>query len=248
VTDRYDIIFFDAGETILHPHPSFHELFAKVCRDHGVVVEPDTVAELQQRLAPFLVDLASESGVDKPSLSPEDSRTFWSYLYRRFLKELGIEDEALTQRLYDVFSHPSSYALFDDVLPTLKTLLDMGQRLGLISNFEEWLEGMLVELEVGHLFDVSVISGIEGVEKPDPEIYRVALERAGTDPARGLHIGDSMTLDVEPARIAGLDTVLLDRHGRYPDVPVTRIRSLSELPELVRSGREPSDGEDVAHG
>jgi putative hydrolase of the HAD superfamily len=174
--------------------------------------------------------------VDNPSLSPEDSRTFWSYLYRRFLQELGIEDEGLTQRLYDVFSHPSSYALFDDVLPTLKGLLDDGSRLGLISNFEEWLEGMLVELEVGHLFDVSVISGIEGVEKPDPEIYRVALKRAGIDAGRALHVGDSMTLDVEPARTAGLRAVLLDRHNRYADAPATRIRSLSELPALVRAG------------
>jgi putative hydrolase of the HAD superfamily len=236
VTNQIEIVFFDAGETILHPHPSFHELFAKVCSEYGVDVEPEKVAELQQRLAPYLVDLASESGVDNPSLSPEDSRTFWSYLYRRFLQELGIEDEGLTQRLYDVFSHPSSYALFDDVLPTLKALLDTGSRLGLISNFEEWLEGMLVELEVGHLFDVSVISGIEGVEKPDPEIYRLALKRAEIDGDRALHVGDSMTLDVEPARIAGLRTVLLDRHNRYPDASARRIRSLSELPALVRAG------------
>ena len=48
---------------------------------------------------------------------------------------------------------------------------------GLISNFEEWLEEMLVELEVGHLFDVSVISGTEGLEKPDPAIFHLALER-----------------------------------------------------------------------
>jgi putative hydrolase of the HAD superfamily len=231
-----DIVFFDAGETILHPHPSFPELFAKVCRDHGIQVDPDQVSELQQRLAPYLVDLAAESGVDNPSLSADDSRTFWSYLYRRFLGELGIEDETLTTRLYDVFSHPSSYALFDDVLPAISELQEMGVRLGLISNFEEWLEGMLVELEVGHVFDVTVISGIEGIEKPDPEIYEVAIGRAGVSAERALHVGDSMALDVEPARSIGLQTVLLDRNDRYSEVDARRIRSLAEVPVLLRSG------------
>ena len=230
-----DIVFLDAGETILHPHPSFPELFAKVCNDYGTDVSSEQVAELQQRLAPFLVDLAAESGIENPSLTPDGSRTFWSYLYRRFLAELGIEDEKLTTRLYDVFSHPSSYALFDDVLPALADLQSLGVRLGLISNFEEWLEGMLVELEVGHLFDVSVISGIEGIEKPDPEIYRVALRRAEVQPDKALHVGDSMTLDVEPARAAGIMAVLLDRHDRYPEAPVRRIRSLVEVPELLRT-------------
>ena len=235
MSQAIDIVFLDAGETILHPHPSFPELFAKVCNDYGADVASEQVAELQQRLAPFLVDLAAESGIENPSLTPDGSRTFWSYLYRRFLAELGIEDEKLTTRLYDVFSHPSSYALFDDVLPALADLQALGVRLGLISNFEEWLEGMLVELEVGHLFDVSVISGIEGIEKPDPEIYRVALRRAEVQPDKALHVGDSMTLDVEPARAAGITAVLLDRHDRYPEAPVRRIRSLVEVPELLRT-------------
>ncbi|CAN5535064.1 HAD family hydrolase [soil metagenome] len=226
-------MFFDAGETILHPHPSFPELFSAVCGRNGVDVPTEQVRAVQERLAPHLVDLGEATGVEKPSLSPEGSRTFWTYLYRRLLGELGIEDESLVGELYGTFSHVSSYKLFDDVLPVLAELEKRGHRLGLISNFERWLEEMLVELEVGDLFDVTVISGLEGMEKPDPAIYEVALERAEVEPGRAVHVGDSPVMDVVPASSVGMATVLVDRAGRYPDAEGHRVGSLTELPDLV---------------
>lgn len=228
-----EIVFFDAGETILHPHPSFPELFAAVCADHGHSVRAEDVSAVQERLAPHLVDLATDTGVDKPSLSAEDARAFWTYLYRRFLDELGIDDGILVDKLFERFSDGASYMLFDDVLPTLRALQADGYRLGLISNFEGWVEERLVELDVGHLFDVSVISGLEGVEKPDPEIYRLALERARVEPAAAVHVGDSPALDIAPAEALGMRTVLLDRVGRYPQMSGPKITSLKELPPLI---------------
>jgi putative hydrolase of the HAD superfamily len=228
-----DVVFLDAGETILHPHPSFPELFARTVQAAGHHVSVEDATAVQQRLAPHLVDLAEDTGVEHPSLHPEDSLRFWSYLYRRLLAELDIRDEDLVARLYSTFSSISSYALFDDVLPCLRVLTDEGYRLGLISNFELWLEEMLVELEVGDLFEVRVVSGAEGVEKPDPRIYELALERAGVRPEAAVHVGDSPALDVEPAAAAGMHTVLLDRLGRYPDHAGAVIASLEDLPAIL---------------
>jgi putative hydrolase of the HAD superfamily len=234
-------VFFDAGETLVHPHPSFQELFASICREHGFAVYSWDVEEVQSRLAPHLVDIAHEAESEKQgsrpytgsSLSPSVSRTFWTSLYRRFLRELGIGDEGLASKLFQVFSDISSYSLFDDVLPTLEELRSTGYRLGVISNFERWLEEMLVELRVGDLFHVRVISGIEGVEKPDPAIYRLALDRVGLDGSEAMHVGDSLSMDVEPAQAAGMRAVLLDRIGRYAGVRCPTIRSLKELPALL---------------
>ena len=233
MADQIDIVFFDAGETLLHPHPSFPELFAETSRAHGRQIDPAEVTSVQARLAPHLVDFVEETGVDKPSLSPEDSEVFWTHLYRRFLAELGIADEELVHRLYSTFSSVSSYVLFDDVVPALQDMRDAGYRIGLISNFEGWLDEMLVELELGDVFDTKVISGLEGVEKPDPEIYRIALDRAGVEPERAVHVGDSPGLDVAPASSLGMITVLIDRFDRYPDHPHGRIRSLKELRGVV---------------
>lgn len=228
-----EIVFFDAGETIIHPYPSFAELFAQVCRTRGIEVDPDDVRNVQERLAPHLVDLAEDSGVTQPSLNADDSRRFWTFLYERFLAALGVEDERLPHELFATFSASSTYKLFDDVRPALKQLEADGYRLGLISNFEGWLEQILVEQEVGESFDVTVISGVEGVEKPDPEIYRLAVKRAGVDPSRCVHVGDSMGLDVAPAREVGIAAVLLDRVGRYRDPGCPTISSLEELPTII---------------
>jgi len=234
-----EMVFLDAGETILRPYPSFGELFARVCRANGHEVTPDEVSAVREKLAPHLFDLAHESGADPPALgtsvSAIESRNFWTYLYRRFLAELDIHDGTLADTLFATFSSSASYRLFDDVLDTLDRLLGAGLRLGLISNFETWLQEMLVELEVGHIFEVTVISGVEGVEKPDPGIYRLALERGGVPAGNAVHVGDSELLDVVPAREAGMHTVLLDRVGRYPNSIGPTIASLQELPEVVAS-------------
>jgi putative hydrolase of the HAD superfamily len=228
------IVFFDAGETLLHPHPSFPELFATTVYERGYIVTAGEVAEVQGRLAPHLVELAEESGVEQPSLSAEGSLKFWKHLYRRLLGEFGIDDEDMVSRLYEVFSSSASYKLFDDVLPTLAVLTAAGYRLGVISNFEEWLEKMLIELEVGHLFDVTIISGVAGVEKPDPLIYEIALKEAKVAAGEAVHVGDSPVMDVEPSASVGMRSVLLDRYGRYDShAQGARIQSLQELPELL---------------
>ncbi len=242
------IVFFDAGETLVHPHPSFAELFAVTCSDSGHPVSARDVDEVQRRLAPHLVDVAEDELAEEgaryggSSSSSRESRIFWTALYRRLLRELGIDDAGLADRLFEVFSSASSYALFDDVAPVLRELEAMGLRLGVISNFEGWLQEMLMELEIGHLFDVSVISGLVGVEKPDPRIYEIALAEAGVEPHAAVHVGDSPQLDVEPAAAVGMHGVLLDRLGRYPGVGHPRISSLRELPGTVaglRRGERP---------
>jgi putative hydrolase of the HAD superfamily len=230
------MVFFDAGETLLRPYPSFGELFAATAVAHGVPIEVDEVNDVRRRLAPFLLELAEDSGVEQPSLLPERSYDFWGYVYRRFLAELQIEDETLVRRLFDVFSDSASYKLYDDSLPTLLELQQRGYRLGLISNFEGWLEKLLIELEVGHLFDTTVISAVEGIEKPDPAIYHLALERSGALPGRSAMVGDSPANDAEPSAQVGMVPVLLDRSGSYATLSgYTKVVSLKELPDVLEN-------------
>lgn len=228
-----EIVFFDAGETLLRPYPSFPVLFERTLRAHGIDVDAADVEPILYGRVRDLVAVAREAGVTNPTLSEDASHAMWTHLYRRCLDDLGVRRDGLADELYAVFSSSSSYRLFDDALPTLRRLASERYRLGLVSNFEGWLEEMLVEMEVGHLFDVTVISGLEGVEKPDVRIFELAVERAGIDPGAGVHVGDLPAMDVEPARAAGLNAVLIDRHGRHPDADCPTISSLEELPGLL---------------
>ena len=71
-----------------------------------------------------------------------------------------------------------------------------------------------------------------GVEKPDPEIFRIALRRAGVEAAEAVHVGDLYAVDVVGARRAGLEPVLLDPHGRYGD---RGCRTAPDVPSFCRA-------------
>ena len=71
---------------------------------------------------------------------------------------------------------------------------------------------------------IVIDSDVVGVAKPDPAIFRLALEATGVAPERGLHIGDTVGADVDGARAAGVRPIHLDPYGfctdgSHPHVP-----------------------------
>jgi len=227
-------VFFDAGETLVYPHPSFPELLSLVLEREGHEVDPATIREKVHVVADIFTAAAAEG--ELWSTSSERSRVFWDRVYRRLLGELGIGfGDGLATAIYSTFTDLSNYRAFPDAHPALNRLREAGVALGVISNFEEWLERLLESLGLAEFFDVRVISGIEGIEKPDPKIFRLAMERAGVEPDESAHVGDSLSFDVEPAASLGMLAVLIDRRGRYPDHAGPRIASLDELIPLVEA-------------
>ena len=228
-------VFFDAGETLLYPHPSFAELFAEVLRDRGHRVDPARVHEVVSASSGRFNEILSSEEARLWSTSPERSRSLWDGIYRSFLTDLGVDDggDELAEALHTRFTDLASYRLHPDALPTLERLRTTDLTLGLISNFEEWLERLLDVLEVAHFFDVTVISGVEGVEKPDAGIFRLALERAGVAADRSVYVGDNPRFDIEAARAVGMVPVLIDRRGRHEETDAIRITSLEDLPRAL---------------
>jgi putative hydrolase of the HAD superfamily len=232
----YRAVFFDAGETLVHPHPSFADVFVEVLKEAGATPVPaqsevDT-ALISQRFAE-----AARDGV-LWTTSPERSRSFWLDIYRAFLEQAGLDGDAtLPERLYERFTDIATYALFEDVPAVLKRLRQAGMIMGVVSNYEEWLERLLGALDVARYFDVRVISGVEGIEKPDPRLFQLALERAAVPPEETVYVGDSPAFDIEPAESLGMLGVLIDRRSRFPDHAGIRITSLRDLPLAIGLGR-----------
>lgn len=228
-------VFFDAGETLVHPHPSFPELFAEVLRDEGYDVDPETVREIMWGASQRFTDTLRSDEHALWSTSPDRSRRFWFSMYLGLLGDTGIEDPdgRITAALYARFSDLESYRLHPDALPLLERLDEAGYAMGVISNFEEWLEGLLEKLGVTRFFPVRVVSGIEGVEKPDPAIFELALERMGVAAEESVYVGDHPYFDVEAALNVGMRPVLIDRRDLHPDAEALRITSLEDLPEAI---------------
>jgi putative hydrolase of the HAD superfamily len=228
----YAAVFFDAGETLVHPHPTFPDLLAEVLRREGHPVDTQTVRDRSHVV--FDRFRAAAASDELWTTSPERSRRFWHEVYGIFLRELGVpDDDGLIDTIYAEFTDLANYALFDDVRPALEALHAAGVQLGVISNFEDWLERLLEELDVTRFFPVRVISGAEGIEKPDPRIFRLAMERAGVEPEVCVYVGDNPEFDVDPAASVGMHPVLIDRRGRFPDAPGARITSMTDLPAAI---------------
>lgn len=228
-------MFFDAGETLLSPHPSFHELFSHVLVGRGFDIAPEKVAAVMQEMAPTFVEIMDKLSIANWSTSKEASLAFWGKLYGNSLEALGVPDAQgeIAAALYSKFTQYESYRLFPDALPTLTAIRDAGFYLGLISNFEDWLEGMLIEMKVAGLFDLMVISGKEGIEKPDPAIFKLALDRSGVAAESAVYVGDHPRIDVLGAEAVGMGAVLIDRRGRHADFAGEKISSLSQLLPLL---------------
>lgn len=231
-----EMVFFDAGETLVHPEPSFPQLFARVCASYGLEVD---LSRLPKATRCLMAGVEERQKKGYTFTNDEfESRRFWLGFYSRLVRELGGDevDGTLPQALYHTFSDPANYALYHDVPETLNRLSEQGCRLGIISNFEAWLQELLDLLDVSRHFEVVVISGREKYEKPHPEIYSTALRRAGVPPQRALHVGDSPLSDYQGPSETGMRAVLIDRWNRFPDFDGSRVRDLRELPGLLARG------------
>lgn len=225
-------VFFDAGETLVHPHPTFPDLFAAILQREGHAVPAETIRDRIHVVFDRFKRAADEEELWTTTL--EKSRAFWHDVYAIFLRDLGIDGgDGLIDRVYEAFTDRANYRLFDDVRPALDRLRDAGLELGVVSNFEAWLEQLLEELGVIGYFRVRVISGAEGIEKPDPRIFRLAMDRAGVRPEESVYVGDNPEFDVDPAAAVGMLPVLIDRRDRFPDAPGLRITSMEELPGVL---------------
>jgi putative hydrolase of the HAD superfamily len=134
-----------------------------------------------------------------------------------------------------------------DVLRAVREILSetphVSERpLGVITNGPAEVQRAKIELlGVGDLVDFAIISGEFGVAKPDPAIFRAALDRAGVEPEEAIFVGDSVEFDMAGARAADIPPVWVNRHGQVWSEPgwrpVREIRSLDEVPLLLGAGR-----------
>lgn len=128
---------------------------------------------------------------------------------------------------------------YPDAEAVLRTLQARGYRMGIIANQSPGSEKRLAKFGLLPFFEVVCASAEEGIAKPDPEIFRRALTRAGCAPADAVMIGDRTDNDIAPAKALGMQTVLIRQgyggyhiihhEGEIPDVTVDGLLELLEI-------------------
>lgn len=212
-------VTFDVGGTLIEPWPSVGHVYSDVAARHGVSIPADT---LNARFR-------SAWNVRNPF---EHSRAGWEELVDEVF--LGLCDpprRTFFAELYDRFSEPGAWRIFDDVVPALDALASHGVKLAVISNWDDRLRRLLRVLELERHFEVVAISCEIGFPKPSPVIFEQAALKLGLPANAILHIGDSARMDVAGAIAAGLHALRVDRNTAEPALDT--VNSLAELPARI---------------
>jgi len=155
----------------------------------------------------------------------------------------------------DHSAYSRSITVEGDVLEALRALRDRGYRMGLVSNVSllpNLMRQDLQRLGIGPLMDGTVFSSETGVRKPDPQIFREALQRIGAQAPKTVFVGDRLYDDVAGAQSFGLRAIqtVQFRKEEDPSVrPDALIHHLTELPGLLEgwggypSSSDPSSGD-----
>ena len=140
-------------------------------------------------------------------------RTLFAAAFRGTAVALGGEIDAATadeavDRQYAATIDAA--VLRPDALETLRELRRRSLHVQVVSNIDdEQLEPMLDRLGLREVIDAATSSEEARSCKPDPGIYRIALAKAGCEPARVLFVGDSLRHDVEGPAAMGMRSALL---------------------------------------
>lgn len=225
-----ETVFLDAGGVFIYPNWwRVSEALAK----HGVRVSPETLRAADPRARRELDDL-------KVIGATTDASRGWLF-FDLILKHAGVaRSDGTAAALAELHAYHTASNLWeyvpDSVLPAIQALRGRGLRIVVVSNANGTLRMHLDRLGLTAHFDLVLDSADEGVEKPDPRFFEIALERSGAAKATTIHVGDLYYVDVVGARAAGLRGVLLDEANLRPDADCPRVASLDELVQKIGGG------------
>ncbi len=231
-------IFFDWFNTLAHYNPPREELQSQALREFDINVSP-------QKIIPGLL-IADRDYLEENATfpirqrSPEEQAKIYARYQQTILTEAGVDVSngsdifAKIMKRVRELSAGMSFALFDDVLPTLKKLNEQKLILGLLTNLDRDMNPICRQLGLEPFVTFVVTSGEVGVDKPKPPIFLAALQQAGVKASEAVHVGDQYKLDVIGARGVGITPILIDRYNLYPEVTdCPRIHSLTELADYL---------------
>jgi putative hydrolase of the HAD superfamily len=225
---------FDAAGTLIEIAEPVGETYARIAGRHGIAVVPADV-EARFRAAMSAAPPLAFAGISAVGLRARE-REWWRAVVRAALGEPS--NVPAFDRCFDAlflhYARADAWRVFPEVFATLGGLRARGLALAVVSNFDSRLVPLLADLGVGRLVDRVFVSSSVGYAKPDPTIFRVVCSMLGIPARAVLHVGDSMTLDVEGARAAGIAAVLVERKARRPAPDgAPTIATLAEIDALV---------------
>jgi len=224
IFENVDLLSLDAGGVIVFLD------HARVASAIDRSAEEVANAERTTKIA-----LEKDAALDVPwSLAREKKWRGWGRVMATILAHARVKEAEIPAFLERFRIEHERFNLWsrvpDGLADALAQLRKTGTQICVVSNSEGGLETLLERVGILRCVDFVLDSGKVGVEKPDPRIFEIALERAGVAADRALHLGDTYATDVVGARAANVRVVLVDPFdhydGMHADVPRTKSATL----------------------
>ena len=225
-----ETVFLDAGGVLMYPN---WWRISEALAVQGVTVSPEALMKAEPIARRELDDRRVIGGTT-------DASRGWLF-FDLVLAQAGISrSDATGAALTDLHRYHTASNLWEYVppyvVPVLERLRARGLRLVVVSNANGTLLKHMERLDLTRRFDCVLDSADEGVEKPDPRFFEIALARSGARKQTTIHVGDLYHVDVVGARSAGLRGVLVDEMDLRPDADCPRVKSLDELVSRIAAG------------
>lgn len=236
LSQKIRAILFDLDGTLRINLPPAGEVFAECVKGMGIEASQEDLTRAE-RWEHFYFANSLEIQEDNKKYEGDD-KGYWVNFTKRRLVALGVHRNRASEIARFVSDcMESNYdpkpSLPDGLHELLKNLKEKGYVLGVVSNRGEPLHEELESLGLKDYFQFSLAGGEVESFKPDPGIFKYALQRAGTSADETIYVGDNYFADVVGALRAGLVPVLFDPNLLFPDADCAVIRSFDELNALV---------------
>lgn len=227
-------VFFDLGGTLQIMRRD--RVISRILSDAGYPAMPEQVHDAYLGVEPSW--LSAYGGMKMSGEETEEAyRQLDAMIFRVLFPDQTAQEadrvSALTRSQWPAVARTVPLELYPDAIPALERLSRDGYVLGLVSNAPPDTAKTIESLGLSRYIPIIVVSGVVGVSKPNPEIFRIALREARVQPTQAVHVGDIYEADVLGARNAGIKGLLIDRDGSQPARDCPRLRRLSEIYDYV---------------
>lgn len=228
-----ETVTLDIGNTLVSMD---FDWIAAECRSRGVLCDAELLRRAEAAARP---GFRPERGVDDERVAQRVFEVYLRGILHR-LERMGVHYSTSIPELIGELSLAMKAAggtrrLWSSIMPGVREALAgmraLGLRLIVVSNSDGTAEAILSDIGLRRYLDAVIDSCRVGFEKPDPRIFRQALELAGSPPERTLHVGDLYAADVVGARSVGIHAILLDPFGDWGDLDCV---TFPDLPSVQR--------------
>lgn len=204
-------VLFDVGDTLILGHPKYWLwpfLEAKgIAHQANLEHLPQAIRDAYAHYSDHHMRATDEA----------TALSFWRAFHREIMKGIGLGAHAdeVADYLKEHWQNPQIWPLTPGTKEVLGELKSLGFKLGVVSNWDWTLPGVLRATGLADFFDYVGVSALEGVAKPDPRFFQIVLSHLQVAPAQAIHVGDSED-DINGAKAAGVQPILFDPYKQNP--------------------------------